>query len=574
MLLCPHCLVIGPHADQDHTGHSIMSTIDGFRRAMEQSSESCKALDGRREGLRKALCERHMQLTDVHASFEEVQQQLDSSLRGVLEQLSRAQARRVEFLQSVKRQVLSQMLFLQWLENYQAHARLALPPSDYLVSARRHEHLVAALFGDRAVGSSSVSAGKQSAGDIGPMPPWMDEDLQVDGELVVWLISAPNPEHDAPEAQTAGVYPGGVNPLERGMMLEAAMGAPTGGVGAGVNVVPSGPGLFEMSAVPTGMLGFSTEGTAYLEAAPRGGKGAGGGGYATPGGGFNPQTAHGIGGPSDTMYARPPGGNVEPSGWPGSPVQPGQKGAGKGEFDSFISSALAYLDNAEQRITDGRTQPWAAGGQNGGSASASAGAAAAAAHSASESRSGASLQLSTEVLVELRAGGEVYGGPPGQWGCILTLLAACPSIERNELMLKALTCSAPFGDASAQLAKRVVRTTFAVLSFLRCSLPPTAYMPRWFMRCCVWRADQASWIQNSQFLSVRSRLFLHVLTQPLYLWRCTGLLPILSRLSLVSLGLGKGACLCACKPCATTCTRPPRRSLVSLLRRIRSRHSS
>merc|ERR1712232_753497 len=69
---------------------------------------------------------------------------------------------------------------------------------------------------------------------------------------------------------------------------------------------------------------------------------------------------------------------------------------------------------------------------------------------------GASLQVATEVLVELRAGGDAYGGPSGQWGCLLTLLANCPSVERNELMLKALNCSAPFGDASAQMSRMVV----------------------------------------------------------------------------------------------------------------------
>jgi hypothetical protein len=382
----------------------------------------------------------------MYASFEESQQQLDVALRSVLEQLSRAQARRVEFLQSVKRQVLSQMLFLQWLENYQAHARLALPPSDYLVSARRHEHLVAALFGDRATGMAMATAASRSAGDIGPMPPWMDEDLTIEGQMQVWLISAPNPEPEQSGKLPPGVYPGGVNPLERGMMLEASMGAPTGGVGLAPNVVPSGPGLFDMAALPpTGMLGFSDEGASYLEAAPRGGR-------RSPSGypGQDPATAHGIGGPSDTMYARRPGA-IDPAPWPGSPVQPGASPGRKGgkfgndQFDSFISSALAYLDTAEQRITDGRVQPVAGTGPRPPAIATDA------------ARSGAaSLQLPTEVLVELRAGGEGYGGPPGQWGCLLTLLSACPSTERNELMLKALTVASPFGDANAQLARRVV----------------------------------------------------------------------------------------------------------------------
>ena len=44
-------------------------------------------------------------------------------------------------------QVTTQLLFIQWLDNFQAHARMALPPADFVVCTKRHEGLLAALFG-------------------------------------------------------------------------------------------------------------------------------------------------------------------------------------------------------------------------------------------------------------------------------------------------------------------------------------------------------------------------------------------------------------------------------------------
>eukprot|EP00438_Fugacium_kawagutii_P019047 Skav208714 [mRNA] locus=scaffold42:927615:928611:+ [translate_table: standard] len=74
------------------------------------------------------------------ACFQETQHQMDGVLRGALDQLERAQSRKLEFLQSMKRQVTTQLLFIQWLDNFQAHARMALPPAE----SRRRRALGAA----------------------------------------------------------------------------------------------------------------------------------------------------------------------------------------------------------------------------------------------------------------------------------------------------------------------------------------------------------------------------------------------------------------------------------------------
>lgn len=41
----------------------------------------------------------------------------------------------------------TQLLFIQWLDNFQAHARMALPPADFVVASKRHAGLLSALFG-------------------------------------------------------------------------------------------------------------------------------------------------------------------------------------------------------------------------------------------------------------------------------------------------------------------------------------------------------------------------------------------------------------------------------------------
>ena len=68
-----------------------------------QNAEDVK--QEKHEGLlREALQDRHFQLMEVHNNFQETQHQMDTVLRGALDQLERAQSRKLEFLQSMKRQ--------------------------------------------------------------------------------------------------------------------------------------------------------------------------------------------------------------------------------------------------------------------------------------------------------------------------------------------------------------------------------------------------------------------------------------------------------------------------------------
>ncbi|CAE7319362.1 unnamed protein product, partial [Symbiodinium pilosum] len=161
VMLCRMCNKFGDHARKEHEGHTLMSTVEAFQQAMQAGSESDSEQGRHNSILQEVMQDRHFQLMEVHANFEETQGQMDVVLRGALDQLERAQSRKLEFLQSMKRQVTTQLLFIQWLDNFQAHCRMALPPADFVVATRRHEGLLAALFGSD--GSSVLKVGVKGA---------------------------------------------------------------------------------------------------------------------------------------------------------------------------------------------------------------------------------------------------------------------------------------------------------------------------------------------------------------------------------------------------------------------------
>lgn len=466
-MLCKLCLQFGPHASREHAHHRLMSTVEAFKAAMSGSTASDLQLEERRKKMLAMMQEHHWHLVEVHASFEEVQQELDRILRTLLERLTRAQARKVEFLQSVKRQVLSQMLFVQWLEGYQAHARLALPAADYVVAVRRHEHLLTAIL-QRPEGETGENTPYNVFVDgavIGPVPPWIDEAFRVEDTLRVTRAAQPPPRaavaptvprpalpppdvslHD-PRASPA--HPGAVRLRDPSANPGAgAVAALVPGAGrGGAVVVPAPDGDLAQAQV----FGYDGGSASYMEATPRRRPGA-----AAVQAAAGPRApAGGAGGLSDVVYARPKGGGTQAR--HAGAAGPGQLGAvatglnaaaiAQSDFDGYVSQAFAYLEDHERR----------AGQRPGGAAAAAAGQRPlpGIADVAVPPRP-AALQLATAVLLQLRAGGEAAGGTSRLFGCALVLLSACPSSERQLLMLNTLRVAVPIGDTAAALLKAVV----------------------------------------------------------------------------------------------------------------------
>ncbi|CAE6952928.1 unnamed protein product [Symbiodinium natans] len=412
-MLCRMCNKFGDHARKEHEGHTLMSTVEAFQQAMQASTESDADQSKHNLILQEAMQERHFQLMEVHANFEETQGQMDVVLRGALDQLERAQSRKLEFLQSMKRQVTTQLLFIQWLDNFQAHARMALPPADFVVATKRHEGLLAALFGSEGSQFKGTDLG------IGPVPLWVDEELLLEGAVSVQLTSLPPPIAEPGPMPPSTAVPA----LEEVPPLHLAMGQ------AGRSI--------------DGASALEELGTSYLEATPR---------RRSLG-----QPPAGIGGISDTLYVKASdsglaisdvdkateqqrqleggvggvGGVLDASAVTAVDQVPG--GQSRVEFDGYISQAFAYLEEAQKNSRAGLP-----------------------AVAVAVPPRVPSLQLATEVLVQLRQSAEACGGPAKPWGVLLALLSSCPGGERQELLLRALRVAAPIGDTAGQLARAVV----------------------------------------------------------------------------------------------------------------------
>ena len=63
-------------------------------------------------------------------SFEAIQKRLDGMLRNCLQSVARIQEKKLNFLQSVRRQYLAQLLMLEWCESFASHVRMSLPPKE------------------------------------------------------------------------------------------------------------------------------------------------------------------------------------------------------------------------------------------------------------------------------------------------------------------------------------------------------------------------------------------------------------------------------------------------------------
>eukprot|EP00435_Cladocopium_sp_Y103_P059699 s221_g21.t1 len=283
--------------------------------------------------LRDALQDRHIQLTEA-LRREETQHQMDGVLRGALDQLERAQSRKLEFLQSMKRQVTTQLLFIQWLDDFQAHARMALPPADPGLGSGW-------LDADTMPNDADVSRHEPIgavAVQLASLPP---------------PIAEPGPAAPKPAAKAAELTP----------TLELQL---SNGKAA---VVQEDQWWY--------VVANEDPGSSYLEATPRGGS---------------------------------------------RRIPKGEAAGATGRLDGGAAHQRRVLPTVSAAVPP-RV---------------------------------ASLQLATEVLVQLRQGAEQIGGAGKPWGALLMLLSSCPGGERQELLLKALRVAAPMGDTAGQLARAVV----------------------------------------------------------------------------------------------------------------------
>lgn len=172
-------------------------TADSSAANFSQSSEKKEASSARRAALLSRMRERHENLSHVNQGFERVQKRTERLLDTCLRSIGRAQRRKVDYLQSLRRELLAELLLLEWVEGFQTHCRMALPAREFLDSTGRHEKMVQKLLGGgmaRSGGVMQAGLGEFSGDDNSEvmngtlstaLPSWMHEEVVVEGHLDV-----------------------------------------------------------------------------------------------------------------------------------------------------------------------------------------------------------------------------------------------------------------------------------------------------------------------------------------------------------------------------------------------------
>ncbi|CEM15353.1 unnamed protein product [Vitrella brassicaformis CCMP3155] len=203
---CPLCLLFGSHSDvasdpEFKMQHPLISTQEAYRAALKRQSPSEKKLAERRSALLRDLDRRKTELYDVHANLDLLHTRLSRALKHLLDHIQKFKRCKLAFLESMKRQVLAELLMMEWIEDFSRHARLALPPDTFLQCHPRTLTLVDWLFGDRPLLQIDESH----------QPRWLCTPLTVRGTIKVTSSItkplAPGERVHAPGQRPASPYP-------------------------------------------------------------------------------------------------------------------------------------------------------------------------------------------------------------------------------------------------------------------------------------------------------------------------------------------------------------------------------
>eukprot|EP00923_Selenidium_pygospionis_P031480 GHVN01055783.1.p1 GENE.GHVN01055783.1~~GHVN01055783.1.p1 ORF type:complete len:1139 (+),score=258.52 GHVN01055783.1:301-3717(+) len=285
--LCAHCVLIGHHSNAaQFSDHPLASTLEVFKMAQQGKSPSEDALEHRRSRLVSEIRKRQIGLSAINSNFDAVQRRIDSALQNLVGQLREIKSKKVGLLQALRRELLSDMLLLEWFESFYAHLQLALSPSDFLLFKKRHDFTATSLFGGPVLIDSELTT----------MPQWMSEKVLVRGSLRTTTIpygphvSTGTDKKKNPGSVSVSPTPGfpDINfvpsgkrsPGEaegRGKRLDVQWvpfpsemdgSDPTAGIPPEIPVVLTEEALDTIHEFPTGRLGSSAKGETVYAAPP------------------------------------------------------------------------------------------------------------------------------------------------------------------------------------------------------------------------------------------------------------------------------------------------------------------
>ena len=192
-MLCQLCLLVGSHAQ--YTDHAIVSTIEAFRLSLsppesdlvERSaiSKSFFAVREKKLELINSLKEKHTLVVQAEGNQFAIQQVLDKQLKASLEALKRIKQKRMDYLESLRRENLLLLTLCEWFQAFAVHARLSMPPSLWL--SFFHHVGTSAYFREFLFPSLGMEPVDLVSHYIDTLPKWITRRVDIHSSLEVYV---------------------------------------------------------------------------------------------------------------------------------------------------------------------------------------------------------------------------------------------------------------------------------------------------------------------------------------------------------------------------------------------------
>ncbi|ETW33919.1 hypothetical protein PFTANZ_05373 [Plasmodium falciparum Tanzania (2000708)] len=152
--LCPSCILIGTHSkcfdqDDDNNNHPIMNIKDAFILSNQRKSLSDISLQNRKTRILQLLKKKHKLLSEIYSNYSSLQKRIDMLYQYIINEIKFLKKKKINFLMSLKRAVLSELLIIEWMEAFFFHTKLSLNISNFIIYQKKHQLLMNYLINNK-----------------------------------------------------------------------------------------------------------------------------------------------------------------------------------------------------------------------------------------------------------------------------------------------------------------------------------------------------------------------------------------------------------------------------------------
>ncbi|SPJ12779.1 conserved Plasmodium protein, unknown function [Plasmodium sp. DRC-Itaito] len=152
--LCPSCILIGTHSkcldqDDDNNNHPIMNIKDAFILSNQRKSLSDISLENRKTRILQLLKKKHKLLSEIYSNYSSLQKRIDMLYQYIINEIKFLKKKKINFLMSLKRAVLSELLIIEWMEAFFFHTKLSLNISNFIIYQKKHQLLIHYLINNK-----------------------------------------------------------------------------------------------------------------------------------------------------------------------------------------------------------------------------------------------------------------------------------------------------------------------------------------------------------------------------------------------------------------------------------------